>query len=155
MSYLKALQGYIWKAGYASGEIKAPLFPDVAPFMKEVHASGRKIMIYSSGSVPAQKLLFGHTNAQPSDLQPLILDWFDTVNAGLKVNVASYEAILASYPEVAPGRWLFLSDNLQEVEAARGAGMQSVPVVRPGNAPLPDEHPLAKVAVDQFKLASS
>lgn len=122
----------------------------MAPFLKEAHAAGKKIIIYSSGSVPAQKLFFGHTDADPSDLRPLISDWFDTVNAGSKIDAASYRAILAQHPDVSPARWLFLSDNLKEVDAALTAGLQSLPVVRPGNAPLPEEHSLSTVAVTQF-----
>lgn len=150
ISYLKALQGHLWEQGYASGEIRAPLFADVAPFMKAAHAAGKKIIIYSSGSVPAQKLLFGHTNADPSDLKPLISDWFDTVNAGPKMDVASYATILSNYPDVSPERWLFLSDNLEEVDAAIQSGMRSFPVTRPGNAPLPPDHHLSKLALSEF-----
>jgi len=149
-SYLKALQGHLWQHGYESGEIKAPLFPDVAPFITETHSSGKKVMIYSSGSVPAQKLLFGHTDTEPADMRPLISDWFDTVNAGPKTNVASYKTILSKYPDIGPARWLFLSDNLKEVDAALTAGMRSVPVVRPGNEPLPEDHPLSMVAITHF-----
>ena len=141
--YLKALQGHLWQRGYETGELKAPLFPDVAPFFNETIAEGKKIMIYSSGSVPAQKLLFGHTNAQPSDMRPLISDWFDTVNAGPKTDVSSYQAILSKHPDVNPARWLFFSDNLNEVGAALGSGMRSLPVTRPGNPPLPQDHPLS------------
>jgi enolase-phosphatase E1 len=150
ISYLKGLQGYLWQQGYESGEIKTPLFPDVPPFLRASHAAGKKIMIYSSGSVPAQKLLFGHTDAQPADLQPLISDWFDTVNAGPKMDVASYQAILSKYPDVSPARWLFLSDNPNEVDAALGAGMRSLPVVRPGNAPFPPDYPLSTAALSTF-----
>lgn len=148
--YLKALQGHLWQTGYQSGELKAPLFPDVYPFMSQAHAAGKKIIIYSSGSVPAQKLLFGHTDAHLSDLTPLISDWFDTVNAGSKIDAASYEIILSKHPDVTPARWLFLSDNLKEVHAALTAGMRSFPVVRPGNAPLPEDDPLSTDAVTQF-----
>jgi enolase-phosphatase E1 len=150
ISYLKGLQGYLWRQGYESGEIKTPLFPDVPPFLRASHDAGKKIMIYSSGSVPAQKLLFGHTDAQPADLQPLISDWFDTVNAGPKMDVASYQAILSKYPDASPARWLFLSDNPSEVDAALGAGMRSLPVVRPGNAPLPPDYPLSTAALSTF-----
>ncbi|KAI9897577.1 hypothetical protein N3K66_007433 [Trichothecium roseum] len=150
IAYLKGLQGYLWLRGYESGEIKAPVYPDVAPFIHSAHEAGKKIMIYSSGSVPAQKLFFGHTDSQPSDLKPLISDWFDTVNAGLKTEVKSYETILSHHADTPPARWLFLSDNIKEVDAARAAGMQSVPVIRPGNAPLPSDHPLIGSAVHSF-----
>lgn len=148
--YLKALQGHLWQHGYDTGELKAPLFPDVPAFIASSHSAGKKIMIYSSGSVQAQKLLFGHTNAESSDMQPLISGWFDTVNAGPKKDVASYRAILSRHPEVDPARWLFLSDNLQEVEAALQSGMRSLPVVRPGNMPLPSDEPLSRLAIPGF-----
>lgn len=137
-SYLKALQGYLWESGYKSGEIKAPLFPDVAPKIKSWAKNGHHIVIYSSGSVPAQKLLFRHTNADPADLTPLITDYFDTVNAGPKTEAWSYEKITSTYElSDAPSSWLFLSDNVKEVDAAKAAGLQSFVVQRPGNAPLP------------------
>ena len=149
-SYLKALQGQLWNHGYETGELKAPLFPDVSPFIEACHAAGKKVMIYSSGSVPAQKLLFGHTNADPSDLCPFIVDWFDTVNAGPKTEVASYRAILSRHRGTDPARWLFLSDNLKEVDAALQSGMRSLPVMRPGNADLPQDHPLSVLVIRDF-----
>lgn len=139
ISYLKSLQGYLWETGYRSGQLKAPLFPDVGPKFAAWTAEGVPIIIYSSGSVPAQKLLFAHTNAEPSDLTPVIADYFDTVNAGPKTEAASYEKIASKHPEHPPKEWLFLSDNVNEVEAAKQAGMQSFIVERPGNAALSDD----------------
>lgn len=107
-------------------------------------------MIYSSGSVPAQKLLFGHTDASPPSLVPFISDWFDTVNAGPKTEPKSYATIMSHHPAFKPHEWLFLSDNLAEVSAAQEAGMQSLPVIRPGNPPLPENHALAANAVLNF-----
>lgn len=107
-------------------------------------------MIYSSGSVPAQKLFFGHTTADPSDMMPFISNWFDTVNAGPKTESGSYSKILATVPGSQPARWLFLSDNIKEVDAAIAAGMKSYPVVRPGNALLPADHPLTASALTSF-----
>jgi enolase-phosphatase E1 len=150
VAHLKALQGFLWRAGYESGEVRAPLFADVAPAMASWVSSGLKVMIYSSGSVPAQKLFFRYTDAQPSDQSPLISDWFDTVNAGPKVEAGSYQKIQSCHAEFEAHQWLFLSDNLNEVQAARDAGMQSLPVVRPGNAALPADHPLAEVVVSDF-----
>jgi len=135
--YLKSLQGYLWEKGYKSGELKAPLFPDVASKFSEWKKDRVRIMIYSSGSVPAQKLLFKHTNAEPADLIPFITDFFDTVNAGPKMEAASYVKIADKYKRHPPGEWLFLSDNVKEVEAALEAGMQSFVVQRPGNPALP------------------
>lgn len=145
------MQGYLWLAGYESGEIKAPLFPDVSLSMRAWHDAGIKLIIYSSGSVPAQKLLFGHTNAQPPNLIPIISDWFDTVNAGMKMESSSYTSILSRYPDTQPQEWLFLSDNVDEVTAARAAGMHSLVVVRPGNAPLPECHVGEGQAVRTFE----
>jgi len=138
-SYLKGLQGYLWERGYKNRELKAPLFPDVAPKLAAWRKDRIRIMIFSSGSVPAQKLLFKHTNGEPSNLNPLLTDFFDTVNAGPKMEASSYEAIANRYGRYPLGEWLFLSDNVHEVEAAVAAGMQSIVVQRPGNAALPQD----------------
>ncbi|KAI1375913.1 enolase-phosphatase E1 [Hypoxylon crocopeplum] len=151
ISYLKSLQGYLWKEGYVSGDLKAPLFPDVAARLSEWRRKDLKVMIYSSGSVAAQKLFFGHTDASPSDLTPQISDWFDTVNAGLKTDTSSYKTIASRHPEFPPEEWLFLSDNVKEVDAAIQAGMQSVVVQRPGNAPLPPDVPQRLRVIETFE----
>ncbi|KAG5929393.1 enolase-phosphatase E1 [Claviceps africana] len=154
--YLKALQGLLWQAGYSSGELKAPLFPDVAPFITAAHAAGKRICIYSSGSVKAQKLLFAHTNATSPDLTMCISAWFDTVNAGPKTEVDSYKTILRSLggldglDGLDASRCLFLSDNMNEVRAALLSGMRSLPVFRPGNATLPEDDHLSKFAINSF-----
>lgn len=153
-SYLKALQGLLWQAGYSSGELQAPLFPDVCPFILSTHAAGKKIVIYSSGSVEAQRLFFAHTTADPSDLTPYITAWFDTVNAGPKQESESYKNIIASFDHIAASRWLFLSDNLAEVYAALRSGMRSLPVTRPGNSPLPENDDLSALAISDFSLQS-
>ncbi|KAK5664141.1 hypothetical protein OQA88_356 [Cercophora sp. LCS_1] len=139
ISYLKSLQGYLWETGYHTGELKAPLFPDVAPKFSAWTKDGVRIIIYSSGSVAAQKLLFAHTNGDPSDLMPVITDYFDTVNAGPKTESSSYGKIASSHADHPAHEWLFLSDNVKEVEAAKQAGMQSFIVERPGNADLSEE----------------
>jgi enolase-phosphatase E1 len=136
-SHLKSLQGFLWVNGYESGEIRCPLFPDVAPAFDAWHKAGIPIIIYSSGSVAAQKLLFQYTNSEPGDMRDIISGYFDTVNAGMKRDKSSYEKIAASRKEDI-GKWLFLSDRVEEVEAAKDAGMQFLIVVREGNAPLSD-----------------
>lgn len=153
--YLKALQGLLWQRGYKSGTLRAPVFPDVAPLLISAAGMGKKIIIYSSGSVPAQQLFFAHTTAEPSDLTPFIAAYFDTVNAGPKTEPASYTTILSSHPKTPPNRWLFLSDNLNEVKAALMAKMRSLPVVRPGNIPLPPDDALAKLAITDFRPESA
>jgi enolase-phosphatase E1 len=139
ISYLKDLQGYLWVNGYESGEIRCPLFPDVHPSFLAWQKAGIPIIIYSSGSVAAQKLLFRYTNSTPdADLMPLISGYFDTVNAGMKKDASSYRKIAASRQKDI-SNWLFLTDRVEEVEAAKEAGMQSLVVVREGNAPLTEE----------------
>lgn len=156
ISYLKSLQGYLWQEGYRRGEIKAPLFEDVAKAVQTWALRGHRVMIYSSGSVPAQKLLFGHTDGQPSDLTGYIAGWFDTVNAGPKTDAGSYAKIAATYPEFGvPANWLFLSDNIREVAAAKEAGMQSFAVVRPGNPELSSEDKECHGFIQSFEEVES
>jgi len=150
--YLKSLQGYLWQSGYSSGALTCPLFPDVFPALSAWYASGIPLIIYSSGSIPAQKLLFKYTNTPgKADLNPLLSGYFDTVNAGLKTERGSYERIAGTRKEEV-GKWLFLSDNAREVRAAREAGMQSVVVVREGNPPLSGEDREGQVCVKSSKL---
>ena len=147
---MKSLQGLLWQSGYDSGELKAPVYSDVTPFIVNSHAAGQKIIIYSSGSVAAQKLFFTHTDGQPSDLSPFISGWFDTVNAGPKKEASSYRAIFSKYPNIELSSCLFLSDNIDEVKAALASGMVSLPVVRPGNAPLDPLDKLTSFAIPDF-----
>ncbi|KUJ11765.1 enolase-phosphatase E1 [Mollisia scopiformis] len=147
IAYLKNLQGYLWIRGYESGKIRCPLFPDVYPSFQKWHEKGTPIVIYSSGSVAAQKLLFQYTG--DGDLRGLIEGWFDTVNAGMKMQRESYLTI-AGTRGVEVGRWLFLSDRVEEVGAARQAGMQSFVVVREGNAALSEEEKRGQVLIGSF-----
>jgi len=150
ISYLKDLQGYLWVKGYESGEIRCPLFPDVHPSFLSWQRAGIPIVIYSSGSVAAQKLLFQYTNSKPdADLRPLISGYFDTVNAGMKGHDSSYVTITESRGEEI-GKWLFLSDRVEEVEAAKRAGMQALLVVREGNAPLSEEEKRKHKLISSF-----
>jgi len=107
-------------------------------------------VIYSSGSVAAQKLLFQYTDSKPDpDLRALISGYFDTVNAGFKMERGSYEKIAATRGE-AVGKLLFLSDRVEEVKAAKEAGMQSFVVVREGNATLSEDEKKSHVLVTSF-----
>jgi enolase-phosphatase E1 len=132
---LKSLQGKIWKTGFESGELKAALFPDVPPALERWAAQAR-VAIYSSGSVEAQKLLFSHTTA--GDLTPLISGYFDT-RTGAKTSSASYSAIAVAMG-IAAGEVLFFSDVVRELDSAREAGCGTRLVIRPGNAPVENEH---------------
>ena len=66
VAYIKNLQGYLWENGYETGAYSTPLFPDVASRLKLWKEAGHGLAIYSSGSVFAQKLLFGHVRATGS-----------------------------------------------------------------------------------------
>lgn len=141
---LKSLQGYLWEEGYSSGEIRAPVYADsVGAIIKYSKELPLGVSIYSSGSVPAQKLLFKHTQdpgneANVLDLTKYLSKYYDTVNAGAKIDDRSYVKIVEDLKVENPGDILFLSDNPKEVDAAEKAGLQSYIVVRPGNAPLPE-----------------
>ena len=119
---LKALQGMVWQAGYRDGDFTAPLYPDVAPALRAWHAAGHRLAVYSSGSVPAQKLLFAHTDA--GDLVPLFSGFFDT-EVGGKREAASYHEIVRRLAQPA-GEIVFLSDVVEELDAARDAGLRTV-----------------------------
>ena len=123
---LKALQGMIWEAGYHRGELSGHLYDDAIEYLRAWHDRGIKLYIYSSGSVDAQKLLFGHTAA--GDLTPLFSGYFDT-RIGYKREAASYRQIVQQVGTAAD-EILFLSDIAEELDAARDAGMQTIMLVR-------------------------
>ncbi|KAJ2784773.1 enolase-phosphatase E1 [Coemansia javaensis] len=129
---LKDLQGYMWKFGFEGGELRGAMYPDAVAAMKRWAGAGRKVYIYSSGSVEAQKLIFGYTTH--GSLLGLISGYYDT-KVGAKIDASSYAAIAADIG-LAPGRVLFVSDNVNEIRAADEAGMQTVVSVRPGNTPI-------------------
>ena len=129
---LKALQGLIWNVGYGSGGLNGVVFDDVPVALKRWKAAGMRTAIYSSGSVLAQKLIFG-TTKKFGDLTPHISAFFDTA-VGPKREAASYRAI-ASQLRVEPNRILFISDVMSELDAAAQAGCQVVLIIRPGNPP--------------------
>lgn len=130
---LKALQGQIWRAGYLDGRLKGHLWPDVAPCLRAWAEAGLRLAVYSSGSVEAQRLLFGHSEA--GDLTPLFSGFFDT-RVGGKREAASYTAI-AHALHLPPDEILFLSDVAEELDAAAAAGLQCCQLVRPEDGTRP------------------
>ena len=130
---LKALQGLVWEAGYRDADFTAHIYPDAAPALHGWHASGYPLYVYSSGSVPAQKLFFGHSDA--GDLTALFSGWYDT-EVGGKRDAGSYRTI-AGRMGVAPREILFLSDVVEELDAAREAGLQTCLVDRREDYPQP------------------
>lgn len=116
---LKSIQGRIWRAGYERGELRGHIYPDAADALRRWRAQGLRLFVYSSGSVEAQKLIFGYSDA--GDLTPLFEGWFD-LDVGPKLEAASY-ARIAQALALPADEILFLSDNPREIEAADGAGM--------------------------------
>jgi enolase-phosphatase E1 len=123
---LKALQGMIWASGYRSGAFHAHIYPDALEQLRAWHAAGIPLYVYSSGSVAAQRLFFAHTEA--GDLTPLFRGFFDTEIGG-KREVASYQSI-ANHIGMPIETLLFLSDVVEELDAAREAGLSTVLVDR-------------------------
>lgn len=123
---LKSLQGLIWEAGYRQGDFKGHVYEDAARQLRAWKAAGYALYVYSSGSVYAQKLLFGHS--EYGDLTPLFSGYFDT-HIGGKREAESYRRIAA---EIAlPGEQiLFLSDIQEELDAAGEAGFETRCLVR-------------------------
>jgi enolase-phosphatase E1 len=130
---LKALQGLVWAAGYRNADFTAPLYPDASERLRAWHAEGRALAVYSSGSVPAQKLLFAHTDV--GDLTPCFSAWFDT-EVGQKRAPESYRNIARALGRAAGGI-VFLSDVVEELDAARDAGMRTILVDRREDYPTP------------------
>jgi enolase-phosphatase E1 len=135
---LKSLQGRIWEGGFRSGALRAHVYPDVRPAFQRWRGQGRKVAIFSSGSVLAQRLLFAHT--VEGDLTPMIDACFDTTT-GPKREAASYARIAAALG-AAPAAVLFVSDVAAELDAARQAGLQTALCVREGAAPPTSDHPV-------------
>jgi len=133
---LKQLQGLIWERGFQSGELLSHVYDDVPPALLRWNGSGLDVRIYSSGSIQAQKLFFGHTEF--GNLLPQFRGHYDTTT-GSKREAGSYTTIAAAF-ELPPSDVAFLSDVTAELDAARTAGMQTVLVLRPGNKPVDEGH---------------
>ena len=136
---LKTLQGLIWKKGYENGDYKAHIYDDVLPCLKEWKDQGKKIAIYSSGSVAAQKLLFKYTLA--GDLTPYVSNYFD-LTIGAKKKLESYLNITKQL-SLNANEIMFLSDNVEELDAAKSVGLKTTQLVRPGTDPC-HNHTIAK-----------
>ncbi len=127
---LKTLQGILWKKGYETGEIKGHVYEDVEPALKAWKEHGLNMGVFSSGSVAAQKLIFGYSEV--GDLCPYFSAYFDT-NTGGKRESETYTKI-ASNLQLSPSEILFLSDIKEELEAADAAGFQTIQLLRDGTS---------------------
>lgn len=133
---LKALQGMIWQDGYQRGDFTGHVYEDAVRNLRQWHAASKRLYVFSSGSVHAQKLLFAHT--EYGDLTPLFSGYFDTT-VGSKRAAVSYQKI-TQIMGVAPHEVLFLSDIKEELDAAQQVGMQTAWLVREGSLDTAAEH---------------
>lgn len=137
---LKTLQGMLWKDGYQRGELHGHLYEDALRRLREWKQAGLALHVFSSGSVQAQRLLFGYT--EEGDLTPWFSGYFDT-RTGPKQETGSYRTIAAQIG-VSPEDILFLSDAEAELDAARAAGFITCKLVRDGMAGDTSSHPIAQ-----------
>lgn len=125
---LKTVQGLLWKKGYEDGDLKGHVYADVPAKLNEWHAAGIGLGVFSSGSVAAQKLIFGYSIA--GDLTPNFSAYFDTKTGG-KRETQTYIKI-ADQLQIPASEVLFLSDIVEELRAADAAGYQTIQLLRPG-----------------------
>jgi enolase-phosphatase E1 len=125
---LKALQGMVWAEGYHAGQLKGHVYPDAVEALQRWHQAGYQLFVYSSGSIQAQKLIFGCSEA--GDLTPLFSGYFDTTSGG-KREAQSYTNIQQALG-VAAEEILFLSDIVEELDAAQSAGLKTCGLAREG-----------------------
>ncbi len=136
---LKALQGMIWKHGYAQGDFTGHVYPDAVESLRKWHDQGLQLYIYSSGSVAAQKLIFGYSDF--GDLTHLFSGYFDT-KVGGKKEKESYSMIVEQIGLPAE-EILFLSDVPAELDAAAASGMKVCHLVRDDKVEKQDRYPVA------------
>ena len=126
---LKTLQGILWQKGYQNGELLGHVYDDVPVMLENWNLLGKKMGIFSSGSVNAQKLLFSHS--VKGNLSTYFSNYFDT-NIGSKRDSDTYSLITKKLA-LPQNRILFLSDVIEELAAADKAGMKTVQITREGN----------------------
>jgi len=131
---LKWLQAQVWEEGFQSGVLRGEVFDDVPRAIRRWHEAGLVVAIYSSGSELAQRRLFSST--ADGDLTPYVTAYFDTA-VGAKREAESYRRIAVALGRSAQ-EILFVSDVVEELEAAYAAGCHGVLSLRPGNALQPD-----------------
>ncbi len=137
---LKALQGMIWEAGYRNGDFQGHVYDDAVRRLRAWKDQGIALYVFSSGSVHAQKLLFGYSAC--GDLTPLFSGYFDTT-IGAKRETDAYQHIVRSLGLPA-GEILFLSDIREELDAAQAVGLRTCWLVRAGTLPTNTPHPVAR-----------
>ncbi|XP_050431358.1 enolase-phosphatase E1 isoform X2 [Adelges cooleyi] len=124
---LKQLQGHIWKYGYDCGNLVGHIYSDVPSVLSKLLDEGKKIYTYSSGSTDAQKYLFKYSCM--GNISSLFTKYFDT-KIGPKQIETSYTNI-AKEIGVNCSDILFLTDVIEEAEAAVKAGCNAAILIRP------------------------
>jgi enolase-phosphatase E1 len=119
---LKTLQGFIWEDGFINNHFKGHLYEDADRYLQQWHQAGIKLYVFSSGSVKAQKLLFGHS--EYGDLTYLFSGYFDT-EIGNKKQADAYQNIAGAIA-LPPQEILFLSDVIAELDAASSVGYHTI-----------------------------
>jgi len=137
---LKALQGMIWEAGYRNGDFRGHVYDDAVRRLREWKDQGLALYVFSSGSVHAQKLLFGYSDH--GDLTPLFSGYFDTA-IGAKRETDAYRHI-AENLGIPASEILFLSDIREELDAAQAVGLHTCWLVRDGALPANPLHSVAR-----------
>jgi enolase-phosphatase E1 len=141
---LKSLQGRIWEEGFATGALQGQVYDDVPRALERWTKAGRAVAIFSSGSVLAQKLVFGRSNS--GDLTAFLRAYFDTTT-GPKRDPESYRKIAASWG-TDPAAILFVSDVGTELDAAKAAGLETALIVRDRPLPGPGAHRVVRTFDD-------
>jgi 2,3-diketo-5-methylthio-1-phosphopentane phosphatase len=125
------------------------IYEDVLPTFTRWKEKEIPIYIYSSGSIQAQKLLFGCS--EKGNLLPYLAGHFDTT-IGSKLESSSYRKIFetisaeqSQLPKLRIEEVLFVTDNINEAFAAQQVAMSVVLSVRPGNKDLPSTCPFKKI----------
>ncbi|MDQ5768578.1 acireductone synthase [Thiothrix subterranea] len=137
---LKAIQGLMWEEGYRNGDFTGHVYEDAVRHLLHWHELGLKLYVYSSGSVYAQKLLFGYSDA--GDLTPLFSGYFDTA-VGHKREAKSYQTIVEAL-DLSASEILFLSDIAEELDAAAQVGLKTCCLVRENQPTATLQHPWVK-----------
>ncbi len=126
---LKTLQGFIWETGFKNHHFQGHIYEDAYRNLKQWQQAGIKLYVFSSGSVKAQKLLFGYS--QFGDVTYLFKGYFDT-QVGKKKTVTAYQNIQKAIALPA-SEILFLSDVIAELDAAKTAGYHTLLLDRQEN----------------------
>ncbi len=140
---LKTLQGYIWRQGYERSDFRGHVYADAHQQLQVWQQQGIQLYVFSSGSIEAQQLLFRYSDF--GDMTPLFTGYFDTT-LGSKREASSYQQMAQKIAQQ-PEHILFLSDIVEELDAAQQAQWQTIAVARGEVFPIP-RHPCVREFFD-------